>query len=231
MKKIGMIGGLSWQSTVDYYRVANEESNKLLGGCDTAEILMYSVNLAEMLGYAGKNDKVTLARRLSDVAKTLEDAGAGLVVLCTNTMHMVAPEIEAALHVPFLHIADAAAYEIKRRGFTKVGLLGTPFTMSQPFYRQRLKELHGIDVVIPDERHHAEIYRVITEELTFGKLLDSSRTYFLSVIEELRAQGAQGVVLGCTEIPMLIKQKDTDLPVFDTATLHAAEAVRLAAMD
>ncbi|MPM24404.1 putative racemase YgeA [bioreactor metagenome] len=231
MKKIGMIGGLSWQSTVDYYRVANEESNKLLGGCDTAEILMYSVNLAEMLGYAGNNEKETLARRLCEVAKTLEDAGAGLVVLCTNTMHMVAPEIEAALHVPFLHIADAAAAEIKRRGFTKVGLLGTPFTMSQPFYRERLKELHGIDVIIPDERHHAEIYRVITDELTFGKLLDSSRAYFLSVIEELRAAGAQGVVLGCTEIPMLIKQKDTDLPVFDTATLHAAEAVRLAAMD
>ncbi|HWP80267.1 MAG TPA: aspartate/glutamate racemase family protein [Candidatus Acidoferrum sp.] len=231
MKKIGMIGGLSWQSTVDYYRVANEESNKLLGGCSTAEILMVSVNLAEMLDYVGRGDKETLARRLCEAAKTLEAAGAGIVVLCTNTMHMVAPEIASSLSVPFLHIADAAAAEIKRRGFSRVGLLGTPFTLSQPFYRERLKELHGIEVVIPDERHFDELYRVITEELTFGKLVDSSRAYFLSVIEELRAAGAQGVVLGCTEIPMLVKQKDTDLPVFDTAALHAAEAVRLAAMD
>ena len=229
MKKIGMIGGLSWQSTVDYYKVANEESNRILGRNNTAEIIMYSVNLCEMIEYVELGELDVLALRMCEVAVTLERAGADIILLCTNTMHIVASEIEAALSVPFLHIADATAAAIKAHNIKKVGLLGTPFTMNQPFYAKRLKELHGIDVIIPNERHHKEIYRVITDELTFGEISDSSRDYYLSVIEELKADGAQGIVLGCTEIPLLIKQHHTGIPVFDTAALHIKKAVKLAA--
>ncbi len=228
MKRIGLIGGLSWQSTVDYYRIINEESAKRLGGLNNVESIVYSVNLNEMLGLMGKGDIATLGGKFAAVGKKLEEAGADLVVLCTNTMHAACQQLEAELHVPFIHIADATGAEIHRQGLHKVGLMGTPFTMGQDFLKGRLREKFGIEVIVPAEDRWQEIYRVIQEELTFGILKDESRRWFLSVIEELRAQGAEGVILGCTEIPMLIKQSDTDLPVFDTTALHAMAAVDLA---
>ena len=216
MKRIGLIGGLSWQSTVDYYRIINEESAKRLGGLNNVESIVYSVNLNEMLEHMGKGEVEILGGKFAAVGKKLEEAGADLIVLCTNTMHAACAQLEESIHVPFIHIADATADEIKRLGLHKVGLMGTPFTMGQDFYKGRLRDKHGIEVI------------VIQEELTFGILKDESRKYFLSVIEELRSRGAEGVILGCTEIPMLIKQTDTDLPVLDTTALHAMAAVRLA---
>ena len=228
MKRIGLIGGLSWQSTVDYYRIINEESAKRLGGLNNVESIVYSVNLNEMLEHMGKGEVEILGGKFAAVGKKLEEAGADLIVLCTNTMHAACGQLEESIHVPFIHIADATADEIKRLGLHKVGLMGTPFTMGQDFYKGRLRDKHGIEVIVPQESEWNEIYRVIQEELTFGILKDESRKYFLSVIEELRSRGAEGVILGCTEIPMLIKQTDTDLPVLDTTALHAMAAVRLA---
>ncbi len=225
MKKIGLIGGLSWQSTVEYYRIINEESNRRLGGLDTAECILYSVNLAEKLGRMTRGEYQQLGQEFLEVGQKLVAAGADMVLLCTNTMHAVYDTLSAGLSVPVLHIADATAAAIRRQGLTKVALLGTPFTLTQPFYKDRLKQLHGIDVVIPTPEQGAEIYRVIQEELTFHLLKESSRRYFLDVLDTLRAQGAQGVILGCTEIPLLIQQQHTDLPVFDTTTLHALAAV------
>ena len=225
MKKIGLIGGLSWQSTVEYYRIINEESNRRLGGLDTAECILYSVNLAEKLGRMTRGEYQQLGQEFLDVGQKLVAAGADMVLLCTNTMHAVYDTLSAGLSVPVLHIADATAAAIRRQGLTKVALLGTPFTLTQPFYKDRLKQLYGIDVVIPTPEQGAEIYRVIQEELTFHLLKESSRRYFLDVLDTLRAQGAQGVILGCTEIPLLIQQQHTDLPVFDTTTLHALAAV------
>ena len=225
MKKIGLIGGLSWQSTVEYYRIINEESNRRLGGLDTAECILYSVNLAEKLGRMTRGEYQQLGQEFLDVGQKLVAGGADMVLLCTNTMHAVYDTLSAGLSVPVLHIADATAAAIRRQGLTKVALLGTPFTLTQPFYKDRLKQLYGIDVVIPTPEQGAEIYRVIQEELTFHLLKESSRRYFLDVLDTLRAQGAQGVILGCTEIPLLIQQQHTDLPVFDTTTLHALAAV------
>ena len=225
MKKIGLIGGLSWPSTVEYYRIINAESNRRLGGLDTAECILYSVNLAEKLGRMTRGEYQQLGQEFLDVGQKLVAAGADMVLLCTNTMHAVYDTLSAGLSVPVLHIADATAAAIRRQGLTKVALLGTPFTLTQPFYKDRLKQLHGIDVVIPTPEQGAEIYRVIQEELTFHLLKESSRRYFLDVLDTLRAQGAQGVILGCTEIPLLIQQQHTDLPVFDTTTLHALAAV------
>ena len=207
MKRIGLIGGLSWQSTVDYYRIINEESAKRLGGLNNVESIVYSVNLNEMLEHMGKGEVEILGGKFAAVGKKLEEAGADLIVLCTNTMHAACAQLEESIHVPFIHIADATADEIKRLGLHKVGLMGTPFTMGQDFYKGRLRDKHGIEVIVPQESEWNEIY---------------------PVIEELRSRGAEGVILGCTEIPMLIKQTDTDLPVLDTTALHAMAAVRLA---
>lgn len=228
MKTIGLIGGLSWQSSVDYYRVINEESAKRLGGIHNARSIMYSVDLSEMLGHMEKGETDILADKLAEVGTTVERAGAEVLLLCTNTMHAVSGKLEEQLGIPFVHIADATAREIKRLGLKKVGLMGTPFTMGEAFYKGRLQERHGIEVVVPDSERWDEIFRVIKEELTFGVIKEQSRRFYLDVIEELVAMGAEGVILGCTEIPMLIKQEHTDVPVFDTTTLHALAAVELA---
>lgn len=192
MKRIGLIGGLSWQSTVDYYRIINEESAKRLGGLNNVESIVYSVNLNEMLEHMGKGEVEILGGKFAAVGKKLEEAGADLIVLCTNTMHAACAQLEESIHVPFIHIADATADEIKRLGLHKVGLMGTPFTMGQDFYKGRLRDKHGIEVIVPQESEWNEIYRVIQEELTFGILKDESRKYFLSVIEELRRPGRRG---------------------------------------
>jgi len=228
VKTIGLIGGLSWQSTVEYYRIINEESGRRLGGNRTAQVILYSVSLEEMLGHMERGEKELLREKFVRIGQTLKQAGAQELVLCTNTMHAVCDGLEQAVGLPFLHIADATAAAIKSRGFTKVGLLGTPFTMGQHFYKGRLWERHGIQVITPPEEEFPEIYRVITEELTFHKIKEASRAYYLSQIEALARRGAQGVILGCTEIPLLIQQQHTPIPVFDTTTLHALAAVELA---
>ena len=231
MKKIGLIGGLSWQSTVDYYRIINEESNKRLGGAHTVESVTYSTDLPVKLNHVINNEMDRLAQEFIDITKSLEKAGAEVVLLCTNTMHIVFDQIQKNVNVPMIHIIDATAKEIKKQGIDKVALLGTTFTMTQPFIINKLKDEYGITPIVPKEEQMTEIMRVIEEELTFNILKDSSREYFVNVIKELQAQGAQGAILGCTEIPMLIKQKDSPVPVFDTTAIHAIAAVDFALED
>ncbi len=225
MKKVGLIGGLSWQSSVDYYRIVNEESNKRLGGNSTIESIMYSTDLHGKLEHVVKGEYRQLAREFTDIAQSLEKAGADVIVLCTNTMHLVFDQVARNVGVPMIHIVDATAQAIKKAGLEKVALLGTTFTMTQPFYKEKLKEQYGIETLVPKEEQMTEIMRVIEEELTFNILKEESRQYFVNVIKELQRQGAQGVILGCTEIPMLIKQKDSPIPVFDTTYLHAVAAL------
>lgn len=225
MKTIGLIGGMSWESSLEYYRIINEEVKKRLGGFHSAECLMYSVDFAgiEVLQHKGDWDK--LAWILSQIAIRLEAAGAAFLVLCTNTMHKVAPAIEGAVNIPLLHIADRTAERIKARGFRKIGLLGTRFTMEEDFYRGRLEKKHGLEVLVPKEEDRAMVHNVIYYELCDGRLREESRKKFVDVIEKLTAAGAQSVILGCTEIGLLVKEKDSILPIFDTTLIHAEAAV------
>lgn len=228
MKVIGLIGGMSWESTVPYYRLINEGVKARLGGLHSAKIVLYSVDFAEIerLQHRGEWDEA--GALLADAARALERAGADFVVLCTNTMHKVAPAIEAAVAIPLLHIADPTAAPIHQAGLSCVGLLGTRFTMEQDFYRARLTDRHGIDVVIPDDDDRALVHRVIYEELCLGRVEEASRLAYRDVIQRLVAQGAQGVILGCTEISMLVGVEDAAVPLFDTTGLHAAAAVQVA---
>ncbi len=225
MKTIGLIGGMSWESSLEYYRIINEEVKKRLGGFHSARCVMYSVDFAEIevLQHRGEWDRT--AWILSQAAVRLEAGGADFLVLCTNTMHKVAPQIEAAVNIPLIHIADPTAERIKARGFRRVGLLGTRFTMEDDFYRGRLEKKHGLEVVVPDEADRQLVHQVIYYELCDGRLQEESRKKFQTVIEKLAAAGAQGVILGCTEIGLLIKQQDSSLPVFDTTVIHAEAAV------
>lgn len=228
MKVIGLIGGMSWESTVPYYRLINEGMKARMGGLHSAKIVLYSVDFAEIerLQHRGEWDEA--GALLADAARALERAGADFVVLCTNTMHKVAPAIEAAVAIPLVHIADPTAAVIRQAGLSCVGLLGTRFTMEQDFYRARLTDRHGIDVVIPDDGDRALVHRVIYEELCLGRVEEASRLAYRDVIQRLVAQGAQGVILGCTEISMLVGAEDAAVPLFDTTGLHAAAAVQAA---
>lgn len=228
MKKIGMVGGLSWQSTVDYYKIINEESNKRLGNKSTVEQIIWSTDLERKFNHVVNGELDELADEFIEIAQGLERAGADCVIMATNTMHLVFDKVAASVKIPMIHIADPTAEAIKKAGFDKVALLGTSFTCTHPFYMGRLKEKYGIECLVPTEEEKVEIQRVIEEELTFNIIKDSSRDYYRKVIDELARQGAQGVILGCTEIQMLIKQRDTPLPVFDTTTLHALAAVDFA---
>lgn len=228
MKTIGIIGGLSWQSTIDYYRIINSRENQIFGNSTTGEIIVYSVNLEEMLPLVTAGEFGILGEKLGGVAKKLEAAGAEIIVLATNTMHVVATQIAASVNVPFLHITDALAQEIKKFGFTKVGLVGTSYTMSLPFYKDKLKKEYGITVITPPEKEHKKIFDIIHNELTFNIIKDESRQEYLRIMNDLIQAGAQGIILGCTEIPMLIKQEHTGIPVFDTTSIHANAAVEMA---
>lgn len=225
MKTIGLLGGMSWESTVLYYQLLNQGVRERLGGLHSAKIILHSVDFAEIeqLQVAGKWQQA--GELLATAAAGLEHAGADMVLICTNLMHKVAPIIEAKLTVPLLHIADAAGIEIQREGLKKVGLLGTRYTMEEGFYRQRIEDNFGIAVVIPAVEERQLVHRVIFEELCVGKITADSRRSFLTIIENLRKAGAEGVILGCTEIPLLVRAKDTDLPLFNTAALHAALAL------
>ncbi len=225
MKTIGMIGGLSWESSAEYYRIANEMVKARCGGLNSAQLLLWSFNFAEIeeLQHAGRWDEATM--RMIDAARRLERGGADLLLICSNTMHRMADEVQAALGVPLLHIADPTAEQIKRAGLTCVGLLGTRYTMEQDFYRGRLEKLHGLRVIVPGMDDRSVINRVIYEELVLGRVEAASKAEYLRIIADLIAQGAEGIILGCTEIMLLIQQDDCPVPVFDTTTLHVVAAV------
>jgi aspartate racemase len=225
MKTIGLIGGMSWESTLLYYRLVNEEVRARLGGLHSAKTLLYSVDFEpiERMQAAGRWDEA--GEVLADAAERLERGGADFLVLCTNTMHKVAPAIESRVRVPLLHIADATGEVIRAAGLRKVGLLGTRFTMEQAFYRQRLEERAGVEVLVPPERDRLRVHGVIYEELCLGDVRAGSRDAFRSIAGDLVAAGAQGIVFGCTEICMLLAQADVPVPVFDTTAIHARVAV------
>jgi aspartate racemase len=228
MKTIGLIGGMSWESTVPYYRIINETVREKLGGFHSAKIVLYSVDFNEIEQLQTSGAWEESGRVLAQAARSLEAAGADFLVLCTNTMHKVAEAIEGAVTIPLFHIADPTAEAIKKAGITKIGLLGTRFTMEQDFYRGRLRDQHQLDVLIPDEKDRGIVHRVIYEELVLGSVRDDSRAEYRRIIKNLVDRGAQGVILGCTEISMLIGPSDSPVPLFDTTTLHARKAAEWA---
>ena len=230
MRTIGLLGGMSWESTLEYYRIMNQIVKARLGGSHSVHCLLYSVDFAEIevLQHAGQWDALTQV--MIAAVRRLEQGGADCLVICTNTMHHMADEIQAATPLPLLHIADATAQSIKAQGLDTVGLLGTRFTMEGDFYRGKLENEHGLMVLIPDDAGREVVHRVIYEELVRGVIREESRQAYQEVIANLVADGAQGVILGCTEIPLLVKQSDVSIPVFDTTALHAQAAVEWALM-
>ncbi len=228
MKTIGMLGGMSWESTASYYRAINEGVKRELGGLHSAKICMYSVNFDEIekLQHHGDWDKT--AEILIDAARAIESGGADFLIICTNTMHKVAPEIEAALSIPLLHIADATAEKLVVDKIERVGLLGTRFTMEEEFYKGRLRDRFGIDVLVPDQIQQSRVHDIIYQELCLGKILPDSRAAYLDIIHSLYEKGAQAVILGCTEIALLVQQKHTSVSLYDTTEIHAAAAVQKA---
>lgn len=230
MKTIGLLGGMSWESTVTYYQIINETVKKELGGLNSAKILMYSVNFEEIERYQASGDWDKSAAVLSDAAQRLERAGADFIVICTNTMHKVAPEIRKHISIPLLHIAEVTADKLKAHKIETVGLLGTKYTMTQEFYKDVLVDA-GIKVLTPDGAAIETINSIIFNELCLGTIRESSKRVFLRAIDWLKSRGAQGVILGCTEIGLLIQSGDVDIPVFDTALIHAKEAAKAAMRD
>lgn len=230
MKTIGLIGGMSWESTAEYYRILNERTRERLGGLHSARCVLYSVDFAEIERLQVQGRWAEAGEVLADAARSLEAAGAELLLICTNTMHKVADSVEAAVSVPLLHLADTTAAAVRAAGLSRVGLLGTAFTMEQEFYRGRLAA-GGLDVLVPDPEGRALVHRVIYEELCLGIVRDESRAAYRRVVEDLVARGAEGVVLGCTEIELLIGPEDSPVPVFPTARLHAEAAVDAALAD
>jgi aspartate racemase len=228
MKTLGLIGGMTWHSTVDYYRLINEGVHKRLGGSHSAEIVMLSFDFEPVEDMQAKGDWPAMGRLMAGAARTLEGAGAEGLVICANTMHRLADDITAAVKIPLLHIADAAAGAVKRAGIGTVGLLGTRYTMEMDFYRGRLAAKHGLKVLIPDEPGRTAVHDIIYTELAHGTVREDSRRAYIEVIEALKRRGAGGIILGCTEIPLLVKEKDSPVPVFDTTALHAAAAVDFA---
>ena len=228
MKTIGLLGGMSWESTLGYYRAINQGVREKLGGLHSAKIVMYSVDFEpiEQLQHAG--DWEGTAGILAQAARNIEAGGADFLLICTNTMHRVAPEIEAAVQIPLLHIADATAEVLARENIGTVGLLGTAFTMEQAFYKGRLEESHGLRVLVPEAAERALVHRVIYRELCLGTIEAESRAEYLRIIDGLAARGAEAVILGCTEIGMLVSQADTPVRLFDTTAIHAEKAVEYA---
>ncbi|WP_104402447.1 aspartate/glutamate racemase family protein [Vibrio penaeicida] len=228
MKVIGMIGGMSWESTTSYYQALNTLTNQRLGGFHSAKICLYSVDFAEIEALQRAGEWTKMADILSNAAKSLEAAGADCILICTNTMHKVAPEVQSSVSIPLLHIADPTGNALVSNSITKVGLLGTRFTMEQAFYRERIETNFGISVVVPSEKQQAEVHRIIYEELCHGQILGSSKAMYLDVIGSLVEQGAQAIILGCTEIALLVKPSDTVIQLYDTTHLHAQHAVEFA---
>jgi len=228
MKTIGLLGGMTWHSTVEYYRLINSGIQARLGGSHSARCILYSVEFAEVERLQNEGGWDALAGFMVDAAKRVEQTGADFILICANTMHRMAASIESALSIPLLHIVDATAGEIRKQGLQKVGLLGTRYTMEQDFYRHRLERRHNLEVLIPGERERKEIHDVIYQELGRGIISETSRKLCQSIIHDLHNCGAEGVILGCTEIPLLIRPGDCSIPLFDTTALHAAAAVEWA---
>jgi aspartate racemase len=228
MKIIGMIGGMSWESSLEYYRIVNETVKVRLGGFHSAKCVMYSVDFEEIERYQHQGDWDAATEILVDAARRVERGGADLLLICTNTMHLMADAVEASVGIPLLHIVDVTADAVRARGQKTVGLLGTRFTMEQEFYKGRLRDKHGISVLIPEEAERKAIHGILYNELCLGEIRDASRDVFRGIIGGLEARGAEGVILGCTEIPLIVDQAEYDLPLFDTTALHAEAAVTLA---
>jgi len=228
MKTIGMIGGMSWESSLEYYRILNETVKARLGGLHSARCLMYSVDFAEIeeLQHQGKWDEAT--EMMIDAAKRIENGGADFLIICTNTMHKMADEVQQNIKIPLLHIADATAEKIKSHGLKKIGLLGTRFTMEEEFYKGRLVNRHRLNVSIPNSDKREIVHRVIYDELCKGEIKESSKAKFIEIMNHLVKDGADGIILGCTEIGLLVKQEDSRVPLFDTTKIHAEAAVDFA---
>ena len=228
MKTIGLIGGMSWESSIEYYRIINETVRDQLGGLHSAASVMVSVDFAEIeaLQHAGAWDELT--QRMITAARQVQAGGADFVILCTNTMHKMADDIAAAIDIPFLHIADATAARIRDQGLETIGLLGTRFTMEEDFYKGRLESRHGLRVLIPDPEERADVHRIIYQELVVGHIRPESKARYIEIMEHLVERGAQGIILGCTEIGLLVDQDDIAVPVFDTTLIHAQVAVEYA---
>ena len=228
MKTIGLLGGMTWESTDLYYRWINQCVKAKLGGLHSARIAMVSVDFQEIAELQHSDNWNRAGEILSEAARHVEAAGADFLVICANTMHKVAPQIERAINIPIFHVADATARRIKEQGMKTVGLLGTNFTMEQDFYKGHLSEKHGLNVIVPSESDRQIVHRIIYEELCLGIVKDESREQYLSIMDRLRKQGAEGIIEGCTEIVRLVQQEHTDIPLFDTTAIHAQEAVSLA---
>lgn len=224
-KTIGLIGGMSWESSSVYYKIINQEVKKVLGGVHSCQSLLYSVDFEDIAALQHKGDWDRLATHMVEAARTLEKAGASCIVLCTNTMHKLADDIVNAIAIPFLHIGDATAEAIKNHNLKKVGLLGTKFTMEQDFLKQRLFDKHQIEAIIPNQESREVVHNIIYNELVKGIVTEESRQAYLNVIADLMAQGAEGIILGCTEIGLLITPACTDVTLFDTTEIHAKKAV------
>lgn len=230
MKTIGLIGGMSWESTASYYRLINQAVKARLGGLHSASLLLHSVDFAGIEQLQREGDWDTAGAQLAQAARGLQSAGAGALLICANTMHKVAPAIESAVQIPLLHVVDATAAAVRQAGMRRVGLLGTRFTMEQPFYVERLQQ-QGLDVLLPDADGRAMVHRVIYEELCQGRVLAGSRDDYRRVMAALVAQGAEGIILGCTELALLLDASDAAVPLFDTTELHAQAAVDWALAD
>jgi len=228
MKTIGMIGGMSWESSLEYYRIMNQAVKEKLGGFHSAPCILYSVDFDDVEKLQHQGDWESLTRLMIEAAQRVKKAGADFLVICTNTMHKMADEVQRAIQIPLLHIADVTAEAVKANGQSRVGLLGTKFTMEQDFYKGRLQEIHGIDVLIPEDKERQVIHDILYNELCLGEIKELSRGKFQSIIQNLVKQGAQGVILGCTEIPLIVSQEDYEIPLYDTTALHAKAAVDFA---
>lgn len=228
MKTIGLIGGMSWESSIKYYRIINETTKEKLGGLHSAKSMMYSVDFAEVEILQSQGRWGEAAQLLIDAAKNLEKGGADFIVLCTNTMHKAADELQANVNIPFLHIADATAQVVKASGIQTIGLLGTRFTMEEDFYKGRLSQKYGLSVIIPNAQEREIIHRVIYDELVVGKIEQHSKAQYIAIMEQMVRMGVEGVILGCTEIGLLVHQEDCRVPLFDTTSIHAVAAVEFA---
>jgi len=228
MKLIGVIGGMSWESSLEYYRIMNETVKERLGGWHSARVLMHSVDFHEVEIQQSTGNWQAAAEMLSEAAVSLEKGGAGMVVIATNTMHKVAAEVRAAVGIPLLHIGDAVGEAVSAKRLRTLGLLGTRFTMEEDFLKGYLEEHYGLTIIIPDAAERARVHGVIYNELCLGTIKPESKRAYLEIIRKMGQSGAQGVILGCTEIPLLVKQPDVDLPLFDTTYLHARKAVEVA---
>lgn len=228
MKTIGLIGGMSWESTASYYQLINRHIKTTLGGLHSAKLVLVSVDFAEIehLQHHGEWEKAGMV--LAKAAIALQAAGADFFIICTNTMHKVAEQVSQAVSIPLLHIADATGKELIKNNITKVALLGTRFTMQEPFYKARIKKHFNIDVLVPTNEQQTKVHNIIYQELCVGKVQEVSRSIYLQIMQELNHQGAQGIILGCTEIGLLVEQQHTDLTLFDTTIIHATSAAELA---